>query len=130
MSPSAGGKGIMKPKITKTEFGSIRIGGEVYKRDVIIRLGGKVKKRKKKLSKAVYGTSHIISLNEAKHIYEKGADLLVVGTGQYGLVQLSDEAAKYFERRKCKVKLRPTPEAIQVWNEAKGDVIGLFHVTC
>jgi hypothetical protein len=130
MCHGVGGKGIVKPKITKTEFGSIRIGGEVYKRDVIIRLGGKVKKREKKLSKAVYGTSHIISLDEAKHIYEKGADLLVVGTGQYGLVQLSDEAAEYFERKKCRVKLQPTPEAIQVWNEAKGDVIGLFHVTC
>jgi hypothetical protein len=121
---------IVKPKIKGTAFGSIRIGGEVYKRDVLIRLGGKVKKRKKKLSKAVYGTSHIISLNEAKHIYEKGAELLVVGTGQYGLVQLSDEAKKYFDRKRCKVKLRPTPEAIQVWNEAKGDVIGLFHITC
>jgi hypothetical protein len=69
-------------------------------------------------------------LKEAKHIYKEGADLLVVGTGQYGLVALSDEAAKYFERKKCKVKLRPTPEAVQVWNEAKGNVIGLFHVTC
>jgi hypothetical protein len=29
---------------------------------VLIRLGGKVAKRKKKLSKAVYGTSHTISL--------------------------------------------------------------------
>jgi hypothetical protein len=120
----------VKPKIRGTDFGSIGIGGEVYRHDVLIRLGGKVKKRKKKLSKAVYGTSHIVSLNEAKHIYEKGAELLIVGTGQYGLVQLSDEAAKYFERKKCRVKLRLTPEAVQVWNEAKGDVIGLFHVTC
>lgn len=120
----------MKPRIKGTDFGSIGIGEEVYQHDVLIRLGGGVKKRKKKLSKAVYGTSHVISLNEAKYIYEKGAELLVVGTGQYGLVQLSDEAAKYFERKKCRVKLQPTPEAIQVWNEAKGDVIGLFHVTC
>ena len=120
----------MKPKITRTDFGSIEIGEEFYERDVIIRLSGKVKKRKKELSKAVYGTSHIISLDEAKHVYEEGAELLIIGTGQYGLVGLSDEAAEYFGRKKCKVKLLPTPEAIQIWNEAKGDVIGLFHVTC
>jgi hypothetical protein len=120
----------VKPKIRGTEFGSIKIGEEVHERDVIIRLSGQVKKRKKELSKKAYGTSHIISLDEAKHVYEEGAELLIIGTGQYGLVQLSDEAAKYLRRKKCKVRLQPTPEAIQVWNEAKGDVIGLFHVTC
>ena len=120
----------MKPKIKQTSFGSITIGGEVFQRDILIRLGGKVKKRKKKLSKSVYGTSHIISLDEAKHVYEKGTELLVIGTGQYGLVELSDEAVGYLERKKCKVKLYPTPEAVQVWNAARGQVIGIFHVTC
>ncbi len=28
------------------------------------------------------------------------------------------------------VELLPTPEAIETWNEAEGDVIGLFHITC
>ena len=55
----------MRPRIDRTEFGSITIEGEVLECDVIVRLNGKVKKRKKKLSKAVYGTSHTISLDEA-----------------------------------------------------------------
>jgi hypothetical protein len=120
----------MKPTIDRTEFGSITIAGEVLEHDVIIRLNGKVKKRKKKLSKAVYRTSHTISLQEAKHVYEKSAGQLIIGAGQYGSVKLSDEAAKYFERKKCHVKLLPTPEAIKIWNQAEGAVIGLFHVTC
>jgi hypothetical protein len=120
----------MKPKIDRTSFGSITIAGEVYERDTIIRLGGKVKKRKKKLSKAVYGTSHTISLDEAKHVYEKGAERLIVGAGQYGMVHLSDEAAAYFEKKQCRVDLLPMKKAIKAWNEAEGDVIGLFHVTC
>ena len=120
----------MKPRINGTEFGSITIEGEIVEHDVIIRLSGEVKKRKKKLSKAVYGTSHKISLDEAKHIYEKGAKELILGTGQQGNVILSEEATAYFDRRKCKVKLLPTPEAIQLWNITQGPVIGLFHVTC
>jgi hypothetical protein len=120
----------MKPKIDRTTFGSITIDGEVYSRDVLIRLGGKLKKRKKKLSKAVYGTSHKISLDEAKHVYEKGAERLIVGSGQYGMVRLSEEAAGYFEKKGCEVDVLPTKEAIEAWNEAKGDVIGLFHITC
>ena len=120
----------MKPKIDRTEFGSITIEGTAFEHDVIIRLDGRVKKRKKKLSKAVYGTSHVVSLDEARHVYEEGAERLIVGTGQAGLVGLSDEAAGYFSRKKCQVELLPTSEAIQAWNDARGAVIGLFHVTC
>jgi hypothetical protein len=121
---------MMKPSIDQTTFGSITIAGQVFERDVIIRLNGQVKKRKKKLSKAVYGTSHTISLAEAKHIYEKGAARLIIGAGQYGRVGLSEEATTYFQRKRCRVELRATGEAIRVWNAAEGAVIGLFHTTC
>jgi len=120
----------MKPSIDQTTFGSMTIEGSVFEHDVLIRLSGQVKKRKKKLSKAIYGTSHILSLEEAKHVYEDGAQRLMIGTGQYGNVRLSEEAADYFKRKQCQVELLPTPEAIRAWNEAEGKVIGLFHVTC
>lgn len=120
----------MKPKIDGTEFGAITIAGERIGHDVLIRLSGKVAKRRKKLSKAVYGTSHTVSLAEAEHIYEKGTERLIVGTGQVGMVKLSAEAADFFARKGAAVDLIPTPEAIARWNAAKGAVIGLFHVTC
>lgn len=62
----------MKPRIDGAKFGSITIEGAEIEHDVLIRLSGEIKKRKKKLSKAVFGTSHIISLEEAEHIFEKG----------------------------------------------------------
>ena len=120
----------MKPRIDDTEFGSITIAGDRFEHDVLIRLGGEVTKRKKKLSKAVYGTSHTVSLAEAEYIHESGAERLIVGTGQNGMVALSAEAAEYFARKGIAVDLAPTPEAIGRWNKAKGSVIGLFHVTC
>ena len=120
----------MKPRIDYTRFGSITLEGRVSEHDIIIRLNGQVEKRKKKLSKAIYGTSHIVSLDEAKYIYEDGAERLVIGTGQQGLVKLSGEAAEYLQQNKCQVELLPTQKAIQAWNEAEGAVIGLFHVTC
>jgi len=120
----------MKPTIEKTDFGSITIDGDVYAHDVVIRPSGKIKKRKKKLSKAVYGTSHTLSLDEARDILKKGAKKLIIGTGQYGLLHLSEEATDYFRKKDCRVEMLPTPEAIRKWNESKGGVIGLFHVTC
>jgi hypothetical protein len=119
----------MRPRIDRTNFGSITIEGDELDHDVVIK-NGKIKKRKKKLSKAVYGTSHIISLDEAKQVYQEGAEQLIIGAGQYGNVVLSDKAKAYFERKKCRVKLLPTPDAIDIWNRADGAVIGLFHVTC
>ena len=117
-------------RIDETQFGSVTIDGKVFDHDVLIRLSGKVEKRKKKLSKAVYGTSHTISLAEASHVHPKGAGRLLIGAGQQGRVRLSEEAAALFERRRCRVELLPTPEMISVWNRAEGAVIGLVHVTC
>ena len=120
----------MKPSIDQTAFGSITIEGVSFEHDVLIRLSGQIEKRKKKLSTAVYGTSHILSQAEAEHTYEKGVKRLIIGTGQYNNVTLSAEAAEYFQHKRCQVELFPTPKAIQVWNKADGAVIGLFHVTC
>ena len=120
----------MRPSINRTEFGSITISSEWYEHDVVVRLSGKVKRRKKKLSKAKYGTWHKASLEEAEHVFEAGAKRLILGSGHSGSVELSGEAAEYFRKNGCSVQLLPTPQAITVWNAAKGAVIGMFHVTC
>ena len=99
--------------IDATEFGSITVDGKTYEHDVIIRLSGKVEKRRKRLSKEKYGTSHIISKAEAKFVFEDGCDLLIVGAGQEGNVRLSPEASEYFDKKHCRVLTQPTPEAIR-----------------
>jgi len=120
----------MKPRIDTTSFGSITIAGVQFERDVVITLHGEVKKRKKKLSKAIYGTSHVISLEEARYVYEDDTEEIVIGAGQFGRVKLSDEAEQFLQEKGCQITLLPTPEAIQAWNQAAGATIGLFHVTC
>ena len=120
----------MTPIITDSGFGYITVEDLRIEHDIIIRLSGKIKKRRKKLSKSVYGTSHIISLEEAKHVYRDGAELLIIGSGQNGMLNISDKARDYLRKKECKIDIHPTPEAIKKWNEATGNVIGLFHITC
>ena len=120
----------MKQHINDTSFGSITINGKEYNHDIIFRLDGSIEKRKKKLSKKIYGTSHTISLDEAKFVFEKGAEMIIIGGGQYGRVNLSEEAADYFEKKDCRIKILATPDAIKVWNNEHGKQIGLFHITC
>ncbi len=120
----------MHPQIDSTSFGSITIDGERYEHDVLIRSSGTVKKRKKRLSKQVYGTSHTVSRDEAEHVFEDGLEVLVVGTGQNGVLQLSEEAESFFRENGVTIILQKTPEAIATFNKRKGKVAGLFHVTC
>jgi hypothetical protein len=117
-------------KIGDTEFGAITIDGKTYAHDVVIRLSGDIIKRKKKLSKKYYGTSHMLSKDEARFVFEKGCEQFIVGSGQMGNVRLSPEAEAYFAKKCCKVLLQPTPEAIRVFNKSHAKKVGLFHVTC
>jgi hypothetical protein len=117
-------------EIERTTFGTITIDGKTYEHDVIIRLSGDVVKRKKKLSKKYYGTSHVVSKDEAKFVFETGCEQLILGSGEMGNVHLSPEAQAYFAKKGCKVLLQPTPEAIHEFNGSRAKKIGLFHVTC
>ncbi len=108
-------------RIDATEFGAVTIDAKTYEHDVIIRLSGKVEKRRKRLSKEKYGTSHIVSKEEAKFVFEDGCEVLIVGAGQDGNVRLSPEASTYFDKK---------PEAIVSFNRSRDKKIALIHVTC
>ncbi len=120
----------MKPHIDGTSFRSITIGGEEYSYDVVIDASGAVHKRQKALSKKVTGTSHIVSKDEAKHLLNQGAERLVIGTGQSGVVRLSDEAVAHLKEKGCTVSVTLTPEAIELYNAADEPVAAMFHLTC
>jgi hypothetical protein len=96
-------------EIERTAFGTITIDGKTYEHDVIVRLSSEVARRKKKLSKKHHGTSHILSKEEAKFVFENGCQQLVLGSGQKGNVHLSTEAGAYLARKGCTVLLQPTP---------------------
>jgi hypothetical protein len=120
----------MKPVIDYTEFGCISVNGQRYEHDVVIRLDGTVEKRKKKLSKAKYGTSHRVSLEEARQIYEEGAERMVVGSGQYDQVTFSEDAIRFLSDNGCLLIVLPTPDAIKYWNKYEKPACGMFHTTC
>src|SRR6266851_3972611 len=114
-------------EIERTTFGTITIDGKTYEHDVIIRLSGEVARRKKKLSKKYYGTSHVLSKDEAKFVFENGCEQLILGSGQMGNVHLSPKAEAYFAKKGCAVLLQPTPKAIHTFNSSHAKKIGLVH---
>jgi hypothetical protein len=83
-------------RIDHTALGEITIDGKTYDHDVIIRLSGEILKCKKKLSKQLYGTSHVVSED-----FDKRCSQLILGSGQEGNVRLSPEAEVFFAKKKC-----------------------------
>ncbi len=116
--------------IDGTSFGAITIDGETFGHDVVIRLSGEIVKRRKKLSKKHTGSSHVISEEEARFVFEEGCGTLVLGAGQYGLAGFSPEAGDFLKKHGCQVISEATPQAIKTFNGLKGRKVGLFHVTC
>lgn len=120
----------MKNHIDSVSFGSIIVNGKPYNHDILIGCDGKVSKRKKKLSKQVFGTSHVISQAEAEYVFSNDAEGIIIGAGHSGMVILSIEATDFFRSKNWKVILLPTPEAVDAYNNSSEKFIGLFHVTC
>lgn len=121
----------MQPTINDTQYGSITKDGTIYNHDVIVQPDGSIRERSKPLSRKYYGTSHRVSREEAQCLKGNKAEQLIVGTGQAGNLAFKAESEEYLGERGYEViEQQPTPKAIRRWNEAEGQVEGLFQVTC
>ncbi len=116
----------------RTDFGWIEIDGKRYEHDVVVYPDGKVEKRRKEISKMKHGTSHMLDMEEIVWYLGHGEKAVVIGSGQYGLLDLTEEARKLLEDRKVEIYVLPTPEAIKKYEELRGKkpTLGIFHVTC
>jgi|GEM_PF-186919 len=133
-------KGLKKPMETEYEtgFGWMRIGDKTYRDDVVlVDLGDgniRVKERDKSHSEIKYGTSHIVDYNEVSRYLDPWKDIgieqIIIGTGQYGRLELDPTARDKLVRRGIEVIELETPRAIRFWERSRKKKLGIFHVTC
>ena len=111
-------------RIDGTSFGSITVDGKHYPHDVWVFADGSIRRRDR---------DHEFTLDELDLLLEKKPEIVVVGTGQSGCVQIDEDAAREAGRRGIKIISEVTPNALKRYNEAvkaKRKVVGAFHVTC
>ncbi len=115
-------------QIQRFTFGSIQIDGVTYDHDVVIE-GGQVRKRKKKASKRLgAGFGHTpLSANED---IPWTCRRLVIGTGASGALPVMDDVKREAKRRKVKLVILPTPDAIKILQKESGQTNAILHVTC
>jgi len=112
-------------------FGSITIDGNTYENDVVIDQG-KVSKRKKKLSKKFRDKYGHTPLSIEEKIPWK-CSCLVIGTGAEGALPIMEEVKEEARRRKVKLLMLPTGEAIKELSRIldKGEATNaILHITC
>src|SRR6266700_8002086 len=97
-------------RFEKFSFGSIRIDGTTYEHDVVIDRG-EVRKRKKKPSKKFRNASGHTPISPKEAIPWK-CRKLVIGTGT-GALPVMKEVKREAQRRKIKLLILPTVEAIE-----------------
>lgn len=115
-------------RIDRFSFGTIRIDGETYDRDVVIDRG-KVRPRKKKASKPFRDEFGHTPLSVAEKIPWKCARL-VIGTGNSGGLPVMPAVYEEAERRGVEVTVVRTAEAIELLRHADRHTNAVLHVTC
>lgn len=112
-------------KIEAYEFGTITIDGTAYRRDLKI-VGGKVKPdwwRKE---------GHNLLIVDIEDILEARPDVLVVGQGDPGLMEVSGEVKTRLRRLGIELIARPTRQASEAFNALPSGKSRAFaaHLTC
>ena len=117
--------GMVEGMIEEYNFGFMKINGQTYNHDVQIGLDNKVKLWWR-------SQSHEIWKRDIEEILGQGPEVIVIGTGEMGVAQITEEAHQEIISKKIKLIVEPTAEAVKSFNSLKGDrkVAGLFHLTC
>ncbi len=118
------------PNIDSVDFGVVVVDGAEIARDIQIRADGKLRNRKKKRLRKLYGTSHVIDGKEIARVCKGNPDKLFIGQGFQGMIRLTDDAREYLEALAIACELLPSPDAAEAYNEAEGSKALILHVTC
>lgn len=115
-------------EIDQFAFGSIRVDGVTYHHDVVLD-HGTVRERKKGPSKRLreeYGHTPLSVMERIPWECKR----LVIGTGAYGALPVMDEVVAEAKRRRVRLVVVPTAEAIPVLCAGTEHANAILHVTC
>ena len=109
-------------------FGSIWIDGKPYQHDVVVD-HGTIRKRKKKASRRFRDDFGHTPLSAEEEIPWR-CHCLIVGTGLHGALPVMEDVKLEAMRRKVKLVILPTAEAIQMLRNKPKNTNAILHVTC
>ncbi len=114
------------PEFQEASFGKIVFNNKEWNEDLEIRTNGKAKER------GYRPENHLIETKETNRHIDDNTELLIVGTGQYGKLEVSEDSKKLLEGKEINLLTAKSPKAIQLYNdqEDKSVVTAVIHSTC
>lgn len=112
-------------RIEHYRFGSITVDGQHHTRDLIILpervIAGWWRKE-----------GHALHPDNLSAVFEAAPEVLVVGTGAYGMVRVMEETRRALEAAGIRLIAAPTAEAVETYNRLreKARVAAALHLTC
>ena len=112
-------------RIESYGFGQMKINGVTYTRDLIV-FEDDVKSDWWRIE------GHRLHIEDLSYILKMKPEVLVVGTGYYGLMKIPPETERRLQAEGIKLIAKRTGEAYKIYNELSGSkrVAGAFHLTC
>jgi len=116
---------VDKPEIEGYRFGRIVVDGETYTNDLII-LPGEI------LSGWWRKEGHSLYPEDLDAVFEAGPELLIVGQGANGRMQVPDETKQAIRERGIELIAQQTETACDTYNEMRDQrlVAAALHLTC
>jgi hypothetical protein len=114
----------------KASFGSVKLFGRTYEKDIVVHVDGSVTKRKKKMSKPykpVYGHTPL-SGRELGFLEEEKPEVVFVGTGYESALPITEDAQRMLA--KFKTIIMPTPDVVEEIEHGRNKMVAIIHVTC
>lgn len=75
---------------------------------------------------------HYLQKPDLNDIVDARPDILIVGTGSYGVMKVPEDTIKFIESQGIEIHIEKTGNAVALFNRQSEDkkVIGAFHLTC
>lgn len=113
-------------KITRYDFGKLQAGGRQYTSDVIV------------LPDGVHDhwwreEGHSLHVNDLSEVIRARPEVLVIGTGYYGRMDVPARTVSYLEDQGIRVEALKSREAVEVFNRLQHEyarVAAALHLTC
>jgi hypothetical protein len=113
--------------IDSYSFGSIRIDGQSYSKDVIL--------LQEKVTSPWWREAggHVYAVRDLKQILASAPEVVVFGTGYFGRVKVLEETLAALAEAGSKIVVERTGEAVESFNRFSSegrDVAAALHLTC
>lgn len=106
-------------------FGRITINGKTYTRDLIIfpdRINPSWWRKE----------GHLLQLEDLEEVIKERPELLIIGTGYYGVMRVPEELLKILSAKGIEVIVKKTAEAVEIYNKGYTSMktVACLHLTC